>query len=82
MSKKKQGGKTKQQKRPQPKYLGVKVSDGQKVTTGSILVRQRGAKIAAGKNTILGRDFSVVAIKSGVVKFSKRLGKVLVNIVD
>ena len=49
MSKKKQGGKLTQSTRPRPKYLGVKVSDGESVTAGSILVRQRGTKYNAGK---------------------------------
>ena len=80
MSKKKAAGKLKQQKRPQPKYLGVKASDGEKVTSGSILVRQRGTKFDAGVGVKVGRDHTLFAIKKGVVKFSDRLGKKQVSI--
>lgn len=75
MAKKKSAGKLKQQKRPQPKYLGVKVSDGQKITSGSILVRQRGTKFAAGNNVKVGRDHTLFAVKDGVVKFGSKMGK-------
>ena len=80
MSKKKAAGKLKQQKRPQPKYLGVKVADGQKISSGSILVRQRGTKFDAGVGVKVGRDHTLFAIKKGVVKFSDRLGKKQVSI--
>jgi large subunit ribosomal protein L27 len=75
MSKKKQGGKLKQQKRTQPKYLGLKVADGQKVISGVILARQRGTKFGAGKGVKVGRDHTLFAITSGVVRFGKKLGK-------
>lgn len=81
MAKKKQGGKLTQQKRPQPKYLGVKVGNGQKVTTGSILVRQRGTKFAPGNNVKTGRDHSLFATKEGVVKFENRLNKKRISVV-
>lgn len=80
MSKKKQGGKLTQQKRSNAKYLGVKVSDGQKITSGSILVRQRGTKIQAGSNVKVGRDHTLFAIKSGIAKFGKIMDKNSVSI--
>jgi large subunit ribosomal protein L27 len=80
MSKKKQGGKTKQQKRPNPKFLGVKVTHGQDVTTGMILVRQRGTKIAAGSGVKVGRDHTLFAVTSGKVNFGQKLGKTTVSI--
>jgi large subunit ribosomal protein L27 len=80
MSKKKQGGKLIQQKRPRPKYLGIKVADGENVKAGSILVRQRGTKIKAGSGVRVGRDFSLFAIKEGIVKFGTKLGKKVVFI--
>jgi len=82
MSKKKAGGKTNQQTRPNPKHLGVKVSHQQYVTTGSILVRQRGTKFGAGKNVGVGRDHSLFALVDGAVSFGKRLGKNIVSVVD
>ncbi len=54
-------------------YLGVKLYDGQLATPGSIIVRQRGTKILAGKNVGLGKDHTLFALKEGIVKFfSKR----------
>jgi large subunit ribosomal protein L27 len=80
MSKKKAAGKLKQQKRTQPKYLGVKVADGEMVTTGSILVRQRGTKFNAGAGVKVGRDHTLFAVSKGIVKFGQKLGKKTVSI--
>jgi len=80
MSKKKAAGKTRQHTRPAGKRLGVKVSDGQPVTSGAVLVRQRGQKFAAGKNVKLGRDFTLFAISEGIVKFGQKLGKKFVSV--
>lgn len=81
MSSKKQGGKTRQNTRSNPKYLGVKVSDGQKVDPGMVLVRQRGTKIHAGKNVEVGRDHTLFALAQGTVKFGQRLGTKTVSVV-
>lgn len=60
----------------QPKYLGIKISDGQKANTGQILIRQRGTKFFAGKNVKKGGDDTLYAMKTGKVKFStKRVKK-------
>ena len=56
------------------KRLGVKRADGQTVSAGSILVRQRGTKIHPGKNVSKGKDDTLFAIIDGKVKFS-RIGK-------
>lgn len=80
MAKKKAAGKLKQQKRARPKYLGVKVSHGQMVSSGVILVRQRGTKFAAGDGVKVGRDHTLFAIKEGVVKFGQKLGKKQVSV--
>jgi large subunit ribosomal protein L27 len=53
------------------KRLGVKRADGQKVTAGSILVRQRGTKIHPGKNVGIGSDDTLFAKVEGVVKFER-----------
>jgi large subunit ribosomal protein L27 len=53
---------------------GVKVYGGQAVNAGSILVRQLGTVIHAGRNVRLGRDFTLYATADGVVKY-ERLGK-------
>ncbi len=82
MAKKKAAGKLKQQKRARPKYLGVKVSHGEKVTPGSILVRQRGTKFAAGDGVRVGRDHTLFAVKEGIVKFGQKLGKKRVSVIS
>jgi len=53
------------------KRLGVKRSDGQAVTAGSILVRQRGTKIHPGNNVGIGKDDTLFALVQGVVKFER-----------
>jgi len=55
---------------------GVKRFGGQKVTAGSILVRQLGTRFHPGDNVGLGRDFTLFALKDGVVEFNKRQRKV------
>lgn len=81
MSKKKAGGKTGQHISPSGKRLGTKVSGGQSVGSGEILVRQRGTKIGAGENVRVGRDHTLYAIKSGIVKFSTKLGKKIISVI-
>ena len=51
------------------KRLGVKCADGQFVTAGSIIIRQRGTKINAGTNVGVGRDYTLYAMADGKVKF-------------
>lgn len=53
------------------KRLGVKVYGGQSILAGGIIVRQRGTKIHAGENVGTGRDFTLFALKDGVVKFDR-----------
>ncbi len=54
-----------------PKRLGVKRYAGQKVSAGSILVRQRGTKFHPGENVGKGRDYTLFALKDGTVEFQK-----------
>lgn len=82
MAKKKQAGKLNQQVRPQPKYLGVKVSDGEDVKPGMILVRQRGTKFAAGLGVKVGRDHTLYAVADGKVKFGQKNGKKQVSVIE
>jgi large subunit ribosomal protein L27 len=49
--------------------LGVKCGDGQLVSAGSIIVRQRGMTFLAGQGTGLGRDYTVFATVTGRVRF-------------
>jgi len=61
-----------------PKFLGVKVYGGQKIKAGGIIIRQRGTKFHPGNNVGCGRDFTLFALKEGVVEFNKRQRKVSV----
>jgi large subunit ribosomal protein L27 len=81
MSKHKAAGKTRQQSRTSGKRLGLKVSDGQTVTEGAILIRQRGTKFHAGGNVGMGRDHTLFANKTGKVKFGKKMDKTTVSVV-
>ncbi len=56
------------------KRLGIKRSDGQKVSAGSILVRQRGTRFYPGSGVGIGSDDTLFATVSGVVRF-ERLGR-------
>ncbi len=57
-----------------PKMLGVKRADGQKVLAGNILVRQRGSKFKAGSGVGMGKDDTLFALVDGTVRF-ERVGK-------
>ena len=52
-----------------PKYLGIKRADGQKVAIGEIIVRQRGTKVLPGKNIGMGSDHTLFSRIAGTVKF-------------
>ena len=54
------------------KRLGVKRADGQAVLAGNILVRQRGTKIHPGNNVGIGKDDTLFALVSGVVRFERK----------
>lgn len=59
----------------QPKYLGVKLYDGQVAKPGNIIVRQRGSKFLAGKGVRLGHDYTIYAVVAGKVKFTTKKKK-------
>jgi len=75
MAHKKGMGSTKNGRDSHSKRLGLKRADGQFVTAGSILVKQRGTKIHPGKNVNKGKDDTLFALIDGKVKFHK-LGKI------
>lgn len=75
MSHKKAGGSTKNGRDSNAKRLGVKLYAGQKVTAGNILVRQKGNKFFAGQNVGTGKDFTLFALKNGVVEFTEKRRK-------
>ena len=68
---KKGQGSTKNGRDSNPKYLGLKRTDGQLVKAGNIIVRQRGTKFHPGTNMGVGRDYTLFALTDGYVKFEK-----------
>ena len=69
MAQKKGGGSTRNGRDSQPKMLGVKVFGGEKVSAGSIIVRQRGTKFHPGNNVGIGKDHTLFALVDGAVSF-------------
>jgi len=72
MAKTKAKGATKLGRDSRPKYLGVKLFEGQKAKTGMIIVRQRGTKFLPGRNVKQGKDDTLYAVKQGIVKFKTK----------
>lgn len=62
-------GSTKLGRDSRSKRLGVKIQDGQKVSVGQIIIRQRGSKYLAGVNVQRGGDDTLYAGRNGVVRF-------------
>ncbi|MCL5284347.1 MAG: 50S ribosomal protein L27 [Nitrospirae bacterium] len=71
MAHKKGVGSTRNGRDSESKRLGVKRHDGQFVLAGNILVRQRGTQFYPGENVGMGRDHTLFAMQTGVVKFSR-----------
>jgi large subunit ribosomal protein L27 len=69
MAHKKGGGSSRNGRDSHSKRLGVKRFDGEEVTSGSIIVRQRGTRFKPGNNVGLGRDYTIFATINGYVKF-------------
>ncbi len=72
MAHKKAAGTTKNGRDSNPKYLGIKISDGSVCKTGSIITRQRGSNILPGSNVGMGKDYTLFALKEGKVKMSTK----------
>jgi len=72
MAHRKAGGIAKNLRDSNPKYLGVKLADGQIARAGNIIVRQRGTPVVAGANVGLGRDHTLFALKDGKVRFTSK----------
>lgn len=55
-----------------PKYLGIKLGDGQSARKGNIILRQRGSRYLAGRNVGVGKDYTIFALQDGKVKFASK----------
>jgi len=65
-----------------PKYLGIKAHEGNKISAGSIIVRQRGTKIHPGENVGMGRDFTIYSKVDGYVKFETKNNRKFVSVYE
>ncbi len=72
MAHRKAGGTARNLKDSNPKYLGTKLYAGEKAQAGSIIIRQRGTVILAGRNTDLGKDHTIFSKKEGTVSFANK----------
>ena len=75
MAHKKGAGSTKNGRDSNAKRLGVKKFGGEKVRAGNILIRQRGMNFKPGINVGCGKDFTLFALKDGIVEFNSKNGK-------
>ena len=63
-----------------PKFRGTKIFEGQKIKAGGIIVRQKGSKIIPGKGVGIGKDFTLFSLRDGIVEFSQKKNKKVVNV--
>jgi large subunit ribosomal protein L27 len=80
MAHKKGGGSSRNGRDSNSQRLGVKKYSGETVSSGSILVRQRGTHILPGLNVGVGKDYTLYATMDGVVKYDVVRGRKRVNI--
>ena len=71
MSKTKAGGSTRNGRDSESKRLGTKLYDGENISAGSIVVRQRGTKIFPGEHVGMGKDHSIFSKINGTVEYKK-----------
>ena len=83
MAHKKGVGSSKNGRDSNPKMLGIKAFGGQKISAGSIIVKQRGTKFHPGLNVKRASDDSLFALKDGYVKFeTKKNNRKFVNVYE
>jgi large subunit ribosomal protein L27 len=78
MSHKKGQGTSRNGRDSNAQNMGVKKFGGQKVISGNILIRQRGTRFRAGEGVKMGRDYTLFAVKDGIVEWDKRNRRVRV----
>ncbi len=81
MAHKKSGGSAKNGRDSISKRLGVKKYGGEEINAGSIIVRQRGSKFKPGQNVGIGKDDTLFALSSGVVKFVTKNKRKFVEVI-
>lgn len=73
MATRKAGGTAKNLSDSGPKFLGIKIGDGQVARTGMVIVRQRGTRVLPGRNVGMGSDHTLFAEINGTVKFRSKM---------
>ncbi|MEN8222425.1 MAG: 50S ribosomal protein L27 [Acidobacteriota bacterium] len=81
MAHKKSGGSAKNGRDSNAKRLGVKKYGGELINAGSIIIRQRGSKFKPGQNVGIGKDDTLFALSTGVVKFVTKNKRKIVEVV-
>ncbi|MCK5004502.1 MAG: 50S ribosomal protein L27 [Candidatus Aminicenantes bacterium] len=81
MAHKKSGGSAKNGRDSNSKRLGVKKYGGEQINAGSIIIRQRGSKFKPGLNVGIGKDDTLFALSTGVVKFVTRNKRKFVEVI-
>ena len=72
MATKKAGGTAKNLTDVNPQYLGAKLYGGERAYPGSVIVRQRGTRILAGKNVETGKDHTLYSVAEGIVSYRNK----------
>jgi large subunit ribosomal protein L27 len=72
MAHKKAAGSSKNGRDSNPRYLGVKITNGDAAKTGQIIVRQKGRDTLAGKSVGIGKDHTLFALADGIVEFKTK----------
>ena len=80
MAHKKGAGSTKNGRDSRSKRLGVKCFQGHNVTSGQIIIRQRGLKYKAGVNVGIGKDYTLYALEPGLIEFKCKNKKQIVSV--
>ena len=80
MAHKKGQGSSRNGRDSNPQFRGVKRYGGQRVTAGTILVRQCGTRFKQGSNVGLGKDYTLFALRDGTVRYGKSRGRVHAHI--
>ncbi len=75
-------GAVKDNRDSQPKRRGIKIYGGGKVSAGNIIVRQKGTKFYPGDGVSMGKDFTLFAVKEGVVRFKRLKGKQITEVIN
>jgi len=82
MARKRGGSGAKNGRDANPKYLGVKASDGTEIKAGTIIVRQRGTRVHPGPNVGCGGDYTLFALTDGKVAFTQKRGRKMASVVQ